>query len=370
MNALREAYQCPKGKRILAKMAGGALIIILACLYPYIARYQETHTYHICPECGRARWELEKRYASLFPFSTTMEGWFIDEKWFLFKNGWSSKRAVDNKIVVSDEYIDNLLAKLQPRQCKHVFVDGGEKRDTWIYWTEGWDWRSGGGTTYGMYEQAAKYHSALRSLAYPDTGVPATKRKGEYARFLEEFKNSIVNELAFLRSRGRIPSSGDSEEVKKLAEKADEYEKKGRTLEYLSVLEKARQLSLQISDAHLTARIHNNLAWPMASSPRPDIRNGKKAVRYARIAVSIMKRGSYYHPGVLAAYQDTLAAAYAETGDFQNAVKAQQEAIASQQKVTGGAKALKNCLARLKLYQSKQPYREISRPISQPVKVK
>jgi hypothetical protein len=55
-----------------------------------------------------------------------------------------------------------------------------------------------------------------------------------------------------------------------------------------------------------------------------------------------------------AAMLDTLAAAYAEAGDFAKAVSVQQEAIA----LIGVGKGNNGFMSRLKLYQSNTPYRE------------
>jgi predicted Zn-dependent protease len=51
---------------------------------------------------------------------------------------------------------------------------------------------------------------------------------------------------------------------------------------------------------------------------------------------------------------DTLAAAYAETGQFDNAVAAQKEAMA----LVLDERYKQDCSSRLKLYEAKTPYRE------------
>lgn len=63
----------------------------------------------------------------------------------------------------------------------------------------------------------------------------------------------------------------------------------------------------------------NDYAWLLATSPFDSVRNGQQAVTLALQAVSQRR---------IPAYLDTLAAAYAETGKFQQAVETQREALA------------------------------------------
>jgi tetratricopeptide (TPR) repeat protein len=69
-----------------------------------------------------------------------------------------------------------------------------------------------------------------------------------------------------------------------------------------------------------SASAHNNLAWILATAPDPAIRDGAEAVRYATRACELTE---WKDPGHL----DTLAAAYAEAGDFERAVRVTQHAI-------------------------------------------
>lgn len=63
----------------------------------------------------------------------------------------------------------------------------------------------------------------------------------------------------------------------------------------------------------------NNLAWIYATARDSEIRDGEKALHYALRAVKI---------GRNAAWLDTLAAAYAEYGDYEKAVEVEREAYA------------------------------------------
>jgi len=91
----------------------------------------------------------------------------------------------------------------------------------------------------------------------------------------------------------------------------------------------------------------NQLAWQLATSADPKLRDGPTAVRLAEKAVAKTNRKD---PMIL----DTLAAAYAEVGQFARAVTAQQEAIALLQ----DEKQKEDYASRLQLYQSNSPYRD------------
>ena len=90
----------------------------------------------------------------------------------------------------------------------------------------------------------------------------------------------------------------------------------------------------------------NALAWILATSQNSEIRDGSNAVVFAEKSVAATNRKT---PADL----DTLAAAYAENGQFEKAAATQQEAIALLQ-----TEAEKNDYrSRLKLFELHQPYR-------------
>jgi tetratricopeptide (TPR) repeat protein len=106
----------------------------------------------------------------------------------------------------------------------------------------------------------------------------------------------------------------------------------------------------------------NNFAWVLATSPDDKVRDGKRAVELATKAAEL---SSYNVPHILS----TLAAAYAETGDFENAKKWSAKAIEVSQQELDAAKddtaratlkesneALKKELAS---YEAGKPVREI-----------
>jgi tetratricopeptide (TPR) repeat protein len=98
------------------------------------------------------------------------------------------------------------------------------------------------------------------------------------------------------------------------------------------------------------AGLTNGLAWILATSPIESQRNGDEAVRLAERACAQTGRSQH-------AFLDTLAAAYAEAGRFDDAVKTAQEAI----RLAGEAgedQAAAVYRQRLTLYEKHQAYRE------------
>jgi tetratricopeptide (TPR) repeat protein len=91
--------------------------------------------------------------------------------------------------------------------------------------------------------------------------------------------------------------------------------------------------------------IYNGVAWVFATWPDASLRDGARAVELALRAVE-----GNDDPG----YRDTLAAAYAEAGRFEDAVR--EQAIAMQGIEAAGGEA-EGYAARLALYESGQPYR-------------
>lgn len=72
--------------------------------------------------------------------------------------------------------------------------------------------------------------------------------------------------------------------------------------------------------SNVSATVLNNLAYILATSPDKDLRDGKKAIEIAQKATELGLPAS-------ADSLDTLAAAYAEIGDFDKAVRTQKDAI-------------------------------------------
>jgi tetratricopeptide (TPR) repeat protein len=98
----------------------------------------------------------------------------------------------------------------------------------------------------------------------------------------------------------------------------------------------------------------NNLAWLLATAANPGLRNGARAVQLAQQA---LRESGGNDPLLL----HTLAAAFAENGDFDKAASAASEAlaIADANGITSLADSLRS---KIPLYQSHSAYHEDSTP--------
>jgi tetratricopeptide (TPR) repeat protein len=95
----------------------------------------------------------------------------------------------------------------------------------------------------------------------------------------------------------------------------------------------------------------NALAWLLATCPDDKYRNGEKAVEYATKACEL-------DGGKSANLHDTLAAAFAEIGDFDRACAWQEKAI----ELLSSEKEKQDFRTRLKLFEQGRPHREKLKP--------
>lgn len=102
--------------------------------------------------------------------------------------------------------------------------------------------------------------------------------------------------------------------------------------------------ALKLSPQHLSAT--NNLAWLLATCPQPDVRNGLRAVELAELVARASDAPEAF---------DTLAAALAAAGRFDEAVSAASEAVAAARRAGQGATA-DDIQTRLDLYVQGQAY--------------
>ena len=136
-----------------------------------------------------------------------------------------------------------------------------------------------------------------------------------------------------------------------LAKEKDQWEAlRGRADAHLSVGEHGRA----IEDYELAVKIEpndsgvlNNLAWVLATSPQDEVRDGQRAIDLAIHACDVTE---YKAPHILS----TLAASYAETGDFDKAIEWSTKAVE-----TGPVSIKEQLQQELDSYKEEKPWREL-----------
>ncbi len=125
--------------------------------------------------------------------------------------------------------------------------------------------------------------------------------------------------------------------------------KLGAVLQSLGRLQEAIEHYRKALAVNPQSAARNNLAWLLATAPQGELRNGAEAIRLAEK----LNREGTVRPEVL----DTLAAAYAETGDFTKAVATAQAgiALAKEKSNTPLASEIERHLS---FYRQQKPYRD------------
>src|SRR5207244_8876872 len=101
----------------------------------------------------------------------------------------------------------------------------------------------------------------------------------------------------------------------------------------------------------------NGLAWLLATDPDPKIRNGQEALALANAALKLSSARR-------ADYLDTLAAAQAETGKCDEALKTIKSAIEIA-KAAGDEATVKDLESRIKTLSARKPHRRVRAPTTQ-----
>jgi len=98
----------------------------------------------------------------------------------------------------------------------------------------------------------------------------------------------------------------------------------------------------------------NNLAWVLSTSPQEKLRDAQRAIKLAKKACALT---DYQEAHILS----TLAAAYAEAGDFETAKKWSQKSIE-----IGGGPQVEQLKKELQSYQQQKPWRELMQEPERP----
>jgi tetratricopeptide (TPR) repeat protein len=125
--------------------------------------------------------------------------------------------------------------------------------------------------------------------------------------------------------------------------RGDTYYKQGRYDKAISDLTQATEVDPGFAEAY------NVRAWLLATCPDAASRDGAKAVKLAKKALNLSRNATFL---------DTLAAAYAEAGQFGEAIMIELEAIQTLKKEGDEKKFLDEFNQRLTSYESHKPWRE------------
>jgi tetratricopeptide (TPR) repeat protein len=228
------------------------------------------------------------------------------------------------------------------------------------YNTQGVDWQN-----KGQYDKAiASYDQALTinpkyADAYNNRGL-AWAKKGDYDKAIADFGRSLAidsKEAVAYYNRGEVwEDKGDyrkaiADYTQSLAinpkyahaciDRGVAWAKMG---EYAKAIADYNQaLAIDPKDA----KAYNNLAWLYATCPDKAYRDGKKAFDNASKAYLLDYAVHWYSFG-------TLAAAYAENGDFDAAKQWEGKAI----ELAPDAESKQECRSHLALYNLGKPYHE------------
>jgi tetratricopeptide (TPR) repeat protein len=159
--------------------------------------------------------------------------------------------------------------------------------------------------------------------------------RGELARAAKQWEEAIADYSAVL-----------------VADPNDYRARMGRASAYYvsAVLDKAAEDFAEVVRRFPSeAQPANDYAWLLATGTKDEVRNGAKAIELAKVACQLTE---YKHGPFL----DTLAAAHAEKGEFDEAVKWQQEAVKCSDQESEEIR--KQMADRVELYRQRKPYRE------------
>jgi tetratricopeptide (TPR) repeat protein len=183
----------------------------------------------------------------------------------------------------------------------------------------------------GEFDKAiADYSAAIRIGAQPSVAIPVktlpVPPSSDFLQAIPELIQGIKSARQFARA---------------YVERGDCWRSKGEFAKALSDFNEAIRLEPR------NAAAYSRRAWVSATCPDPRFRDGVRAVELARRACELTQ---WNEAGPLG----TLAAAAAETGDFDTAVKWQEKAISLSTDESERSQG-RTCL---ELYRARKPYRE------------
>ena len=212
----------------------------------------------------------------------------------------------------------------------------------------------------GRYDKALE-HSKAAALGFREVGgkdnVRATYATYNYAVCLESlgrFKEAAVELEELYDVRTRVLGSTHAATLYTKWRLARVLMQTGRPVDARKLYEELISFIKENGDAKVPLindpLILNAIAWKLATSAVDEVRDGKLAVEVATMACDLSEYKDY-------TVVNTLAAAYAEAGDFASAIKWQEKSIelANEKKDIAMSRRFSQRLAN---YKAGRPYRE------------
>ena len=217
------------------------------------------------------------------------------------------------------------LIKANPRDASAYIGRGRAYNDKWKY-----------DEAIGDENQALRL-APRSSRAYNDRGISYTS-KGDQDRAIADFTKSIglSNPTGSIKDRASVYANrGISYSIKeKYREAITDFNRaislnptdtsfyRSRAIAYFQTTNYKAAIADLINALQRDSaepRNYNDLAWYLATCPQRDFRDGKRAIQYATKSCEMTNwnRGDFI---------DTLAASFAETGEFEKAISREEEA--------------------------------------------
>ncbi len=233
-------------------------------------------------------------------------------------------------------YVNRSAAYSAKRQFDQALSDCNsalqiDTTNSWVYDARGRVYLETG----DLGKALSDFDSALKLDAKPGAATAGIfnargvvyRKQGQFDKAISDFNRAIE-----LDPRYAAP----------LANRASAFSNKGEFDRALADFKASIRLAPEAAEGY------NNLAWLLATCPIDAVRNGEEAVEAATTACRLTHWNSR---GTI----DTLAAAYAEAGNFGQAVKYQRQTL---ENIPNDERA--QAEARLKLYEDRKPYRDRS----------
>lgn len=182
--------------------------------------------------------------------------------------------------------------------------------------------------------------------------------RNDYGNAVEDFNEAIrLGELRALSNRGMVwlgirdydraiadfeaAIDYDPNDALHFNNRGAAYLKKGEYSKAIVDLQRAMRMNPTFANPY------KNLAWLRATCPKGEFRDGAEAVYFARKALDLVGKSA------TAEWFDIMAAAYAEAGDFENAVTWQVRSVEC-----ANADSLSDLKGRLEKYQRREKFRD------------